>query len=100
MKKQTPLTSMVQSFKDLRFRIQKSNVNCIEAKHTFENGITILVEGGKLGGVFGNGYDNFEVAVYNETKLFKLDNDAHFLTWASEKEINEIIKKILENKFN
>lgn len=96
MEIQTPLTPMVKSVKDLKFKVKKSNVNIVEAKHTFENGITILLEGGE--GCFGDGYETFEVAVWTENQLFKLDNNTHFLDWACSRQINEIIQKILENK--
>ena len=90
------MQNQVKSVKDLKFKVKKSNVNIVEAKHTFENGITILLEGGE--GCFGDGYETFEVAVWNETQLFKVNNNTHFLDWACSRQINEIIQMILENK--
>jgi hypothetical protein len=96
MEKETPLTPMVQSVKDLKFKVHPDNVNWVQAKHTFENGITILIEGGE--GLYGDGYESFEVSAWNGNDLLKLATDSKFLYYAYPRQVNEAIQMILENK--
>jgi hypothetical protein len=95
MEKQTPLTPMVQSFADLKFKVHPENANSVLAKHTFENGTILSVEGGE--GFFGSGIHSYEVCACNDKQLFKNGKDWYLLDYASEKQITEVIQMILKN---
>ena len=68
------------------------------AEYTFENGLTLSVVAGENLGYYGDGKNNFEVAVLNQDKKF-VTKEIEFsfddvLGWQTPDQISELINKI------
>jgi len=83
------------TFKELKFQQHPNRIQgAVQAKHTFDNGVTISVVGGGQG-LYGDGEQSFEVGAWDKNHdWIRLSEHDDVIGWQSEEDVNLIIEKL------